>query len=137
MTQTLLAKPASPGMTQPQPLLAFHGISKTYGRRGILAGLDLTVPIGDFMVVYGPPAAGKSVLLRILMGLEQPDDGQVHLRGSDVTNVPAADRNIGPVVVQATSKADNLDLTPAFCSVEAIPASLGGDHPTEGAFGLG
>jgi len=97
VTQTLLANPASPGTNQPQPLLAFHGISKTYGRRGILAGLDLTAPIGDFMVVYGPPAAGKSVLLRILMGLEQPDDGQVHLRGSDVTNVPAADRNIGYV----------------------------------------
>lgn len=83
--------------TPPEPLLAFHAITRTYGRRSVLTGLDLTVPVGDFMVVFGPPAAGKSVLLRILMGLEQPDAGQVYLRGSDVTQTPAPDRNIGYV----------------------------------------
>lgn len=98
MLQTLSPPSTTiPRADHPQPLLAFHAVMKAYGRRPVLAGLDLSVPAGDFMVVYGPPAAGKSVLLRILMGLEQPDAGQVHLRGADVTHVPAADRNIGYV----------------------------------------
>ncbi len=93
-----LSPPVETASTQlSQPLLAFHGITKTYGRRRILTGLDLSVPTGDFLVVYGPPAAGKSVLARLLMGLEKPDTGQIHLRGADVTQTAAAARNIGYV----------------------------------------
>lgn len=68
-----------------------------YGSHVVLRGVDLSVAPGDFMVVYGPPATGKTVLMRILMGLEHPADGEVWLRGHDVTRVPAADRNIGYV----------------------------------------
>jgi ABC-type sugar transport system ATPase subunit len=48
-------------------------------------------------VIYGPPAAGKSVLVRILTGLEKPDAGRIILRGQDVTDEPPAERNIGYV----------------------------------------
>ena len=78
-------------------MLEFRGIAKTYGERPLLAGLDLAVPAGDFLVIYGPPASGKSVLLRLLMGLETPTSGQVWLRGVDATPIAAAERNIGYV----------------------------------------
>jgi ABC-type sugar transport system ATPase subunit len=78
-------------------LVEFVGIGKRFSRLSVLAGLDLAVPAGDFVVVYGPPACGKTTLVRILMGLERPDEGRVWLRGQDVTEVPAADRTIGYV----------------------------------------
>jgi len=78
-------------------VLEFRGIAKSYGERPLLAGVDLAVPAGDFLVIYGPPASGKSVLLRLLMGLEQPTTGHVWLRGEDATAISAAERNIGYV----------------------------------------
>jgi ABC-type sugar transport system ATPase subunit len=84
-------------MSESLALVEFRGITKTYGNAVVLRGVDLAVPAGDFMVVYGPPATGKTVLMRVLMGLEQPTAGEVWLRGEQVTRVPAADRNIGYV----------------------------------------
>jgi ABC-type sugar transport system ATPase subunit len=84
-------------MSEYPALVQFRGVAKTYGNAAVLRGVDLAVEAGDFMVVYGPPATGKTVLMRLLMGLEQPTAGEVWLRGQNVTRVPAADRNIGYV----------------------------------------
>ncbi|MCC6313510.1 MAG: ABC transporter ATP-binding protein [Thermomicrobiales bacterium] len=84
-------------MTASDPILRFEGLSKRYGRQPVLRDVSLAVQTGSFTVVYGPPAGGKTVLLRILMGLEAPDSGRVVLRGHDVTALPAAARNIGYV----------------------------------------
>ncbi|HEU5432935.1 MAG TPA: ABC transporter ATP-binding protein [Thermomicrobiales bacterium] len=85
-------------MTEPNDaIVAFSDIGKRYGNRAVLDRLDLAIPAGRFTVVYGPPASGKSVLFRLLMGLEAPDAGRIVLRGEDVANVAAADRNIGYV----------------------------------------
>lgn len=84
-------------MTASHPVLRFKDIQKTFGRTEVLRGVDLAIMPGDFMVMYGSPASGKSVLMRILMGLEKADSGTIQLRGEDVTNAPAADRNIGYV----------------------------------------
>ena len=48
-------------------------------------------------VLCGPPAAGKSVLLRLLVGLEQPSEGRILIDDRDITDVPAAQRRIGYV----------------------------------------
>ncbi len=84
-------------MTAREPILAFSGITRTYGKTPILRGVDLRIAPGEFTVIYGLPASGKSVLMRILMGLEQPNAGSIVLRGRDVTRIPAAERNIGYV----------------------------------------
>jgi len=84
-------------VTVRDPLLAFHNVAKRYGRVDVLHDVSLAVAPGDFAVIYGPPASGKSVLMRLLMGLEQPDAGRIMLRGQDVVAVSAADRNIGYV----------------------------------------
>jgi len=75
--------------------LAFEGIGKRYGTKTVLEDVVLPVAEGSLTVLYGPPASGKSVLMRILMGLEEPTSGRVTLRGQDVTHRTAGDRNIG------------------------------------------
>ena len=74
-----------------------HNVAKRYGRKTVLSDVSLTVVPGDFMVVFGQPVSGKSVLVRLLTGLETPDAGQVLLRGVDVTKMAAGARNIGYV----------------------------------------
>jgi ABC-type sugar transport system ATPase subunit len=79
------------------PILQFEQVSKKYGNVPVLSGVDLTANTSDLTVVYGPPASGKSVLVRILTGLERADSGRILLRGRDITSVAPADRNIGYV----------------------------------------
>ena len=74
-----------------------EGISKSYGETPVLIDLDLEARADQLTVVYGPPASGKSVLVRILTGLEKPDQGRILLRGEDVTSEAPAERNIGYV----------------------------------------
>ncbi len=73
------------------------GLVKTYGRTVALAGLDLEIEAERLTVVCGPPGAGKSVLLRVLLGLETPDQGRILFDGTDITRLPAAERTIGYV----------------------------------------
>lgn len=80
-----------------EQLIQFSGISKSYKRTQILSKLDLEVPKNEFTVLFGLPGSGRSVLLRLLMGLEKPTEGRIMLRGEDVTDVPPGDRNIGYV----------------------------------------
>jgi ABC-type sugar transport system ATPase subunit len=80
-----------------QPILLLESISKSYGGTQVLSDLSFSATAGNLTVVYGPPAAGKSVLVRVLTGLEQPDSGRIFLRGQDVTHEAPAERNIGYV----------------------------------------
>jgi ATPase subunit of ABC transporter with duplicated ATPase domains len=59
-----------------------HDISKSYGARAVLERVSLLVSPGDRVGVLGPNGIGKSTLLRLLGGLEQPDGGRIMRRGS-------------------------------------------------------
>jgi len=78
-------------------LVRFEGVSKSFRGHAALRDIDLGVEADSFTVLCGPPQAGKSVLLRILIGLEAPDRGRVVLAGEDVTRRPPAARRIGYV----------------------------------------
>ncbi|HKO91002.1 MAG TPA: ABC transporter ATP-binding protein [Polyangiaceae bacterium] len=54
-----------------------RGLQKAFGQKRVLAGIDLDVPRGQFVVLLGASGTGKTTLLRILAGLEQPDSGLV------------------------------------------------------------
>ncbi len=71
-----------------------RGLSKTFGAVAPIRDLNLEIFDGEFLVILGP-SAGKSTLLRLIAGLEQPSAGRVLIDGQDVTPVPARDRGCG------------------------------------------
>jgi len=62
-------------------VLAARGICKSFGRRRVLAGLDLEAAAGEMVAVVGENGTGKTTLLRILAGDLRPDAGSVAIRG--------------------------------------------------------
>jgi heme exporter protein A len=73
-----------------------HDLTKRYGYRAVLTGVDLSVKPGEFLVLFGPNGAGKSTLLRILCTLMKPSGGTATVAGYDVVDEPDGVRaNIG------------------------------------------
>jgi trehalose transport system ATP-binding protein len=72
-------------------------IDKSYGKKHVLDKISLKIEKGQFFVILGPSGEGKSTLLRILAGIEQPDSGQVIIDGNDQTFAPPNRRNISMV----------------------------------------
>src|SRR4030095_10271294 len=73
--------------------LVMEGVTKRFGATVALADLTLEVGDGEFLVLLGPPGAGKTTTLRVVAGLEAPDVGRVRLGGRDVTLEPPAARD--------------------------------------------
>ncbi|MFM9845209.1 MAG: ABC transporter ATP-binding protein [Dongiaceae bacterium] len=80
--------------------IRLQGVSKRFGATEAVKSLDLTVGTGKFVVLLGPTGAGKTTTLRLVAGLEQPDAGQVHIAGQDVTAAPPAARDVAFVFQQ-------------------------------------
>ncbi len=77
--------------------VSFRGVGKRYAGRAVLDGVDLDCAPGRITALCGPPAAGKSVLLRLLVGLETPDAGRILVSGTDVTLADPGRRKLGYV----------------------------------------
>lgn len=71
------------------------GISKRFGEFTALDDVSLTVPNGSLTALLGPSGGGKSTLLRIVAGLEEPDAGSVRISGDLMDGVPAQSRGVG------------------------------------------
>ncbi len=85
------------GRDNRQPALELIGIAKRFGSTEVLAGIDLAVAAGDFVVFVGPSGCGKSTLLRIIAGLEDQSSGHLRIAGTSADNVPPAKRGIAMV----------------------------------------
>ncbi len=70
-------------------------ISKRFGDFVALDDVGLDVDSGRLTALLGPSGGGKSTLLRIIGGLEDPDSGTVHIDGVEATGIPAQRRNVG------------------------------------------
>ena len=75
--------------------IALRGIAKQFGEFAAVKDIDLDVPTGALIALLGPSGCGKTTLLRIIAGLETPDQGQVLFDGRDATLWPIRDRNVG------------------------------------------
>ncbi|HPE25851.1 MAG TPA: ATP-binding cassette domain-containing protein [Albidovulum sp.] len=66
-------------------MITLAGIHKAFGPNRVLRGVDLVVPRGQSMVIIGGSGTGKSVLLKCILGLVQPDTGTITVDGQDAT----------------------------------------------------
>lgn len=84
-------------------VIKLRNVSFTYEHRYILEGIDLTVAAGDFLAIVGPNGGGKTTLLKLLLGLLEPMQGEIR-----IFNLPPrkARRFIGYVPQQGTVDRD-------------------------------
>jgi len=68
-------------------VIKVEGLTKSYGANRVLRGLDLEVPKGSVTIIIGRSGGGKSVFLKHLIGLVQPDAGRVVIDGTDITHM--------------------------------------------------
>ena len=74
-----------------------RGISKRFKKASVLEDVSFDVAEGESLVLLGASGSGKTTILRIIAGLEQPDSGYVILHGKDVTDLPARERGVGVI----------------------------------------
>ena len=68
-------------------MIRFENVVKSFGTRTILRGVSLEVPTGDILFIIGTSGAGKSVLVKHLIGLIKPDSGKIYLDDLEVTGL--------------------------------------------------
>jgi spermidine/putrescine transport system ATP-binding protein len=95
-------------LSQTQPAVAqtathdleLINICKHYGSTAVLDQINLTVRAGEFVAIMGPSGCGKTTLLRVIAGLEGVTQGEVRLRGQEITHLPVNQRHT-PLVWQS------------------------------------
>ncbi len=73
------------------------GVSKFFGKTSVLQNITFHVAEGEALVLLGASGSGKTTILRIIAGLEQPYTGKVILHNKDVTELPARERGVGVI----------------------------------------
>ncbi len=100
------------------PMLRARGLSKSFGARRVLDGVDLEVAPGEMVALVGENGAGKSTLIKCIAGVLEPDAGEVVIGSSRLPARPA-------VVWQDLALCDNLDVVAnVFLGVEVNPKRL-------------
>ncbi|MER7660013.1 MULTISPECIES: amino acid ABC transporter ATP-binding protein [unclassified Streptomyces] len=91
-------------MATDRPEIEIRGLHKSFGDNHVLRGIDLEIGRGEVVCVIGPSGSGKSTLLRCVNLLEEPNEGQVFVGGTEVTDldvdIDAVRRRIGMVFQQ-------------------------------------
>ncbi|HEX8127734.1 MAG TPA: ABC transporter ATP-binding protein [Pyrinomonadaceae bacterium] len=74
-----------------------RSLSKSFKGTMVLEDINFDVAEGESLVLLGASGSGKTTILRIIAGLEEPDTGSVHLHGRDVSELPARERGVGVI----------------------------------------
>jgi phospholipid/cholesterol/gamma-HCH transport system ATP-binding protein len=69
------------------PKISLSGVAKSFGPKKVLRGIDLDVAAGESVVVIGGSGTGKSVLLKCILGLMQPDAGSIRVDGEETVTL--------------------------------------------------
>ena len=67
--------------------VVLRGLRKSFGSQTVLNSIDLEVAEGETLAVLGRSGTGKSVLLRLIIGLQKPDEGSIQVHGEEITSL--------------------------------------------------
>ena len=81
--------------------LEIKGITKSFKDCAVLDGVSLGAEAGEIVVIFGPSGTGKTVLLRRIAGVHDPDRGAIFVDGQDMTDVAPDHRGIGNLCLRA------------------------------------
>jgi multiple sugar transport system ATP-binding protein len=98
-------------------LLDVASLAKSFRRHQVLEDITLQVSAGEIIVVFGPSGTGKTVLLRLIAGLEVPSAGSIAIEGRDMADVPPEERGVGMAF-------QNFALFPHMTAFENIASPL-------------
>lgn len=110
--------------------LKLKGIAKSFKTDTVLDGVSLEVPTGRTLVLFGPSGAGKTVLLRVIAGVIDPDAGQIEIGGRDMSGVEPEDRGIGMAF-------QNFALFPHMSAMDNIASPLAAQKQEKSAIQSG
>jgi len=80
--------------------VSLRSVSKRFGKVPALKGINLDIRDGEFVVLLGPTGAGKTTTLRVVAGLEKPEEGSVFIGGTDMTKAAPSQRDVSFVFQQ-------------------------------------
>ena len=75
-----------------EPILRLKNITKKFGDFSALHPINLEIPEGEFLTIVGPSGSGKTTLIRLLVGMDEPTEGEIWLRDKRIDQVPANKR---------------------------------------------
>ncbi|CCV12158.1 ABC transporter ATP-binding protein [Mesorhizobium sp. STM 4661] len=110
--------------------LELKNIVKRYKSQTVLDNLSLTVADGETLVLFGPSGAGKTVLLRLVAGVVDPDEGKILIGGEDMTDVDAEFRGVGMAF-------QNFALFPHMTAFDNIATPLQARHSSQSTIKAG
>lgn len=110
--------------------LQLKNIVKRYKSQTVLDDLSLDVANGERLVLFGPSGAGKTVLLRLVAGVIEPDEGRVLIGGEDMTDVDAEHRGVGMAF-------QNFALFPHMSAFDNIASPLTATRSSKDAIAAG
>ena len=97
--------------------LELKSLTKTYGAYRVFDGLNLAAEPGEIVVIFGGSGTGKTILLRLIAGVEEPTSGLIEIEGNDVSDIAPEHRNVGMAF-------QNFALFPHMSAFENIAAPL-------------
>ncbi|MGE5146945.1 MAG: ABC transporter ATP-binding protein [Candidatus Eiseniibacteriota bacterium] len=80
-------------MAEPTPKIRIRGLYKSFGNNHVLQGLDLDIGVGESVVVIGGSGTGKSVLLKCILGLLEPEAGSIEIDGKETVGLSGQERD--------------------------------------------
>jgi multiple sugar transport system ATP-binding protein len=98
-------------------LLEIASLAKSFRKQPVLSNISLRANAGEIIVVFGPSGTGKTVLLRLIAGLEEPSAGAIAIDGRDMADVPPEQRGVGMAF-------QNFALFPHMTAFENIASPL-------------
>ena len=79
------------------PYVEMKSVVKAFGETEVIHGIDLAVEKEEFTVFVGPSGCGKTTLLRLIAGLEELNEGAIHIGGERIDELPPSKRGIAMV----------------------------------------